>query len=727
MGIQHRGSGSYVNGTGNITPDIHGSTVQGDMMLCLVSTKPYNGVNTMPAGWVSIGSATDGTTAAGTDVGSMKTEVFWKIHDGSESNPLVTNTTNNVSGAVIHSYYKTSSAYGFLTPVGAGGGDASAGTGFSITAGSNPGITSGDMLVIVAGFRSESAVATSSQSLTATSATIAALTKAPGTDLTTTAGGDMGMTAAYALCTAGTASAAPVLAMTLAGSHTGSGFIVRLREELLPALYPRQIVANTADTDGTTSCVMGTCAANSRVQALVGHPNDITLVAGDASITSTPTLSWNKIVDNQGVSTGNNQIWEADYPDGGALTVNAAWGSERIALVVLVEEGTETTPGGATASNANQSAPSLNITTTRANSLVIGIVTDWAADGDGTTMAYRNSPVVASEAWFLSSFGNYVFFKIVEAVGTETFGMTLPSSQDSGVSLYEIRLPASGTTYDESMTSSITVDVTQSASQEHAVSVTETITPAVSQDATAEFNASLTETITPATSEVPALEMAASLEEAVTLDVDEAGGLDLSGTVEETITLSDQVDAVNTLNETLNSDITLDVDEQVTAEMGVTLEEALTLDASHEGANTMEASLTEQVTLAADHSGAAEFNVSLSEGITLSDLIEAGMIFDVILEESVTLDVQQSVNLVISLSLEETITLQDQLDATGEFNVGLTEEIILNVSQQSGNTTSIIKLKVDGSWRATTCWIKHEGVWKIANVFIKNNGNWQNY
>jgi hypothetical protein len=203
------------------------------MMLCFYGTKPFNDAPTIDQSWTDLGNATDGSVAAGVDVGSMQTRVFYKIHTGTESNPTITNTTNNVSGAVIIVFQKGGSE-SWNTPVGDGGGDATAGTGFSVTAGSNPGITSGDWLAAYASIRSDAGTQ-SSISVTATSATISAFTESPASDLVTTAGGDMAMSGGYCNCTAGTATAAPVYASTLAASHTGSAFIVRLRVTAITA------------------------------------------------------------------------------------------------------------------------------------------------------------------------------------------------------------------------------------------------------------------------------------------------------------------------------------------------------------------------------------------------------------------------------------------------------------------------------------------------------------
>ena len=228
MAISLRAVGSYVNGVADLTPVIPTGVASGDMMLCAYGTKPYNDAPTMNNGWVEIGSATDGTVAAGVDVGSMRTSIFNKIHTGSETNPTITNTTNNVSGAVIIVFQKAA-GNSWATPVGSGGGDATAGTGFSVTAASNFGITANDMVVGYASIRSDAGTQ-SAIGITATGVTFGAFTESPTTDLATTAGGDMAMSGGYLLASSGTASAAAVYASTLAAAHTGSAYMVRLRE-----------------------------------------------------------------------------------------------------------------------------------------------------------------------------------------------------------------------------------------------------------------------------------------------------------------------------------------------------------------------------------------------------------------------------------------------------------------------------------------------------------------
>ena len=232
MVINLRDNGSPVSGTANLTPVIPASQLTGDMMLCLYGTKPYSDAPTINQGWISLGSATNGTVAAGNDVGSMQTRVFYKIATSdTETNPIITNTTNNVSTAVIIVFQKTAGDT-WATLVGAGGGDATAGTGFSVTVSSDVGHTAGDMVVGVASFRSDAALPSTDRLITITGCTMG--TYNVGTVTTTTSGGNMALCSGYISVNSGTSSAAPIYSMLLYAAHTGSAYLVRLRVSTTP-------------------------------------------------------------------------------------------------------------------------------------------------------------------------------------------------------------------------------------------------------------------------------------------------------------------------------------------------------------------------------------------------------------------------------------------------------------------------------------------------------------
>jgi hypothetical protein len=165
-------------------------------MLLFYGTKPYNDAPSINQGWASLGSATDGTTAAGVDTGSMQARIFWKQHTGTESNPTVTNTTNNVSGGVIIVFSKASTARWSTAHGGAG--DATAGTGFSATTAGTISFAPNDLVAAFAAIRSDAGTQ-SSIALTASGITFGAFTESPATDLSDISGGDIAASGGYAL------------------------------------------------------------------------------------------------------------------------------------------------------------------------------------------------------------------------------------------------------------------------------------------------------------------------------------------------------------------------------------------------------------------------------------------------------------------------------------------------------------------------------------------------
>lgn len=225
MAIAWRSNGAILEGTANITPVIGAGAVAGDMMLLCYGTKPYDDAPTFSAGWVEIGSATDGVVAAGVDLGSMRTSIVWKEHDGSETDPVCTNATNNVSAARVIVYSKGAGET-WDTPLGSGGGHSTADVNFSVTAASDVGHTVDDMVVGVMATRSDGGGITS-MVLAATGLTLAAHGSSGSS--VTALGGDMSFGTTQRKATAGTSSAPPVFTATLGAAHTGSAYMVRLR------------------------------------------------------------------------------------------------------------------------------------------------------------------------------------------------------------------------------------------------------------------------------------------------------------------------------------------------------------------------------------------------------------------------------------------------------------------------------------------------------------------
>jgi hypothetical protein len=296
MAISHLGTGSAVFGVNDITPTIPatGTPAAGDMMLLLVGGKPFNATfgGSMAPGWTQLGSPfTDGSVAAGTDTGSMLVTAWWKEHDGSEANPLVDEggTAWNIMGALVMVFRKGAGET-WETPLIVGGGDASAGTGFSVTAGSNPGVTAGDVAVTFGAFRSDAATPCSNHLDPTQTGVTFSHTHDPATDPETTSGGDMGMCITRSAVTSGTGSAAPVLAATLAASHTGAAAFIRLRVAAAPPVVITATAATMTFAASVTDPTPAELAVQSSPAALSLSAQTVNPVQAALAVQASPAL-----------------------------------------------------------------------------------------------------------------------------------------------------------------------------------------------------------------------------------------------------------------------------------------------------------------------------------------------------------------------------------------------------------------------------------------------------
>lgn len=226
MAIGFRATGAWAEATGNLTATIPAGAVAGDLMVMFYGGKPFNSAPTINQSWNDAGAATDGTTAAGNDTGSMQARIFWKIHTGTETNPTVTNGTANIYAGVIVVFSKDP-ALNWDVAFG-GGGDNTAGTGFSAT---TPAISlqTNDWVASFITTRSDAGTV-GTFTTTATGITFGGFNSQPTAGFTTTTNGDMSARSGYNTITAGTATTAVTVAATLGAAHTGSMFLVRMRE-----------------------------------------------------------------------------------------------------------------------------------------------------------------------------------------------------------------------------------------------------------------------------------------------------------------------------------------------------------------------------------------------------------------------------------------------------------------------------------------------------------------
>jgi len=227
-------STSWQTTTANVTVTLP-SYSSGNLGIILYGTKPYNDAPTIDQSWNAGGSYTSGTNGSSIDGGSMQVRYFWKVLGASETNPVISNSTNSVSCALCYVFSPTSGYYFSTSPADAGGSDTSAGTAISIACGSNPGVTTGDMIVASAAFNTDASGDITAHALSQTGVTFGTVTNTPSTDAATSSGQDMGQTACYSLVSSGTGSANPTFTCTATGSvGEAAGVFIRIREEIVP-------------------------------------------------------------------------------------------------------------------------------------------------------------------------------------------------------------------------------------------------------------------------------------------------------------------------------------------------------------------------------------------------------------------------------------------------------------------------------------------------------------
>jgi hypothetical protein len=197
----------------------------------------------------------------------------------------------------------------------------------------------------------------------------------------------------------------------------------------------------------TTDAQSGT---GSRTHSLSSVPSGAFLVIttqseddfGNATISSSPSLTWTKRADAQLTNSGNAEIWTATFDAGGSITITSNFGSNKQSSVAWVITGQEPTFGGATATATFQTMPKVPITSTRANSILIAVTSDWRAN-DGSGRAYRNTPTPTEKYYFFSSTKTtgYHYSLAAPTIANDTLGLTLPTGQQSGTAIIEIRSP----------------------------------------------------------------------------------------------------------------------------------------------------------------------------------------------------------------------------------------------------------------------------------------------
>lgn len=197
-------------------------------------------------------------------------------------------------------------------------------------------------------------------------------------------------------------------------------------------------VATATSSAGVSAPALTGVAANNLLVISIAQESDN--AAGNAtSVASSPALTWTKRVDAEAASSGNAEIWTAIFTAGGNITVTVTWSlsSEvRTALYSISNYNSSLNATGQTATA--QTAPSVGVTTTETNGLLIMVTSDFSAV-DGASRAYRDAATERYYQFVSTKFTAYHYSKAAATATTYTEGLTTPSTMSAGTALYVVR------------------------------------------------------------------------------------------------------------------------------------------------------------------------------------------------------------------------------------------------------------------------------------------------
>lgn len=410
-------------------PTGFGAYTTQDIVILLLGQKPStanSGSVTTPSGFTLLESLTGaggyGATLAA-DTGNTNLYAYYRECDGSESGTVTvtTSTSNSVWARIIR--IRKAGTNWTISWGSTDGEDSSAGN-VSITGAANPGITLDDLLVWAMCIPTD--VTTPSQfsahALTATSATIGTAVEVGEADSGT--GNDIGGFIAYATCTAGTATAAPVFTATAGGTTTnvrGPGVILRVR-----ATAPGGISGTLSKTlDAATVSAAGALTISGAASPTLGA---VTLSSASALAivgTSAPTLAPAAL---SATGVGSSEITAALAVTLGAVNLAAdadlaitGAASFTLGVATLTSVGSLSVAGALTASLAP-------LTVTSAARLDI-VATATPTLGAATLVASSELDIAGSLSVTLGS----VTLAATGSLGAQTFGALAVTLEDATV------------------------------------------------------------------------------------------------------------------------------------------------------------------------------------------------------------------------------------------------------------------------------------------------------
>jgi hypothetical protein len=156
----------------------------------------------------------------------------------------------------------------------------------------------------------------------------------------------------------------------------------------------------------------------------------------NSTILSSPSLTWQKLADAHAASSGDAEVFYAVH-SGGDVSVTNIWNRANTVCssVLYVFTGASIPTNFVVATT--QSQPSVTINTTKTNSVLIAVSSDWnAASG---TITYRNTPVIQTLTHsVIPKYQSAHWYKQTTNITSYIMGETSPSGQAAGTIVVEI-------------------------------------------------------------------------------------------------------------------------------------------------------------------------------------------------------------------------------------------------------------------------------------------------
>lgn len=448
----------------NQSATIPASAGTGDLLILGVvhkwATADYTPTNN-EAGWSSATSVANGTVVTGNGVGSQRTTVWTKTHDGSEQNPALS-FTNGYSPVVGNTCVLEKTASGAWTVTSTTGhDDTDTGTSLSAAGAAQLNAVTGDMMVVFVSGGDNDATRTS-PSLTVPGCTVENLTERFSVQSGT--GNDAALFVYTADITAGSATGAPTFAATTASGESDSSVVfVLAHEQIINQSVGR---ANETDTApaitrappptskptfvSVTSSSSWTASVSSATTAAFNANAGDYLVAvsacenGGSNWAATPVtnsgtgLSWTNTLDHTGTNECDVLVgWAVVDADrsGMTVTVNRTANNHMGCAVYVYRYVSGMGTGQHTNNGTGAGAPSLSITTGTDHSGLVVINADWTAQSGARTYRQVDSANPTEDGYKGTAGSDYIveYFHYTDAgaAGGKTVGLTAPTDADS--------------------------------------------------------------------------------------------------------------------------------------------------------------------------------------------------------------------------------------------------------------------------------------------------------